>query len=264
MFPLIYLLFILILILSAVLIVWLVIFFLLTDFSYPNINTSVVKKVLLVFPHPDDEVLTCGALIKKCAIEKKQIIYLCLTKGEKGQEGATFNPKLAEIRSREANKVAKILGITKLILDDFGDGELKNKKNVIKKRIREIVQKEKPDLILTYDLSGLYGHEDHIVVSEIVTNLVKNINKIKLWYVSFPPNFYRLTKLPTHMASDPEFVKRKTIPNLKFFVGYDALTKIKALYTYKSQLFAFKKGTPKFVPLWFILSTRFFEYYHEV
>lgn len=159
MFPLIYLLFILILILSAVLIVWLIIFFLLADFSYPNINTSGVKKVLLVFPHPDDEVLTCGALIREFSRQKKQITYLCLTKGEKGQEGATFNPKLAEIRSREASKVANILGITKLIHDDFGDGELKNKKNVIKKRVREVIQEEKPDLIMTYDLSGLYGHE---------------------------------------------------------------------------------------------------------
>lgn len=262
MFPLIYLLFILILILSAVFILWLVIFFLLTDFSYPYVSTSEFKKVLLIFPHPDDEVLTCGGLIRKFASQKKQITYLCLTKGEKGQEGATFNPTLAKIRSREAEKVAKILKITKLILDDFGDGELKNKKNVIKKRIREVIQNENPDLILTYDLSGLYGHDDHIVVSEIVTSLVKNTNTIKLWYVSFPPKFYRFTHLPTHMASGPNFMKKQSRPSAKFFVGLDSLTKIKALYTYKSQLFAFKKGNPKFFPLWFILSTRLFEYYN--
>lgn len=245
----------------AIFFLWLYTFFLLADFSPKNANIDKFNKILLIFPHPDDEVLTSGGLIKSLTQANKRVTVHILTKGEKGQEGAIFNPELKEIRTREVNQVAKILGIQKLILDDFGDGELPNKKQLIDKRVREVIKSEKPDLIITYDLSGLYGHPDHIALSEIITSLQ---NKPKLWYVSFPHKFYALTKLPIHMADNPEFMKRKTSPNLKFFVGFNVLFKIRALYSYKSQLLAFKKSTPKNLPLWFVLSARLFEYYHEV
>lgn len=269
---------ILIAITTSIATLWLLTFFALSDFSYPFIDISNIKKALLIFPHPDDEALTCGGLIKKLSQEGKEITYLCLTKGEKGQEGAIFDPKLAEIRSKELKKVAEILGITKLIHDDFGDGELPKKRKSLEKRIKEVIEEEKPDLVVTYDKSGLYGHPDHIVVSEIVTNIivgeglstlpmgrVKNppLRKISLWYISFPPKFYRFTKLPLHMAENPKFLKRKTMPTHKLFTGSITLTKIRSLYAHKSQLFAFRKSVPRFMPLWFVLSARMFEYYHE-
>jgi LmbE family N-acetylglucosaminyl deacetylase len=241
---------------------WLILFFRLTDFSPKNADLSKFNKILLIFPHPDDEVLTCGGLIAKLNQADKNIVDLILTKGEKGQEGAIYDSKLKDIRVKETSEVAKILGLTKIIQDDFGDGELASRKNEIEKRIHEVILDEKPDLIITYDKSGLYGHPDHIAVSEIVASTISH-QKIKLWYVSFPQKFYNLTKLPTHMADDPNFIKNKKIPNLKFFTGFSTLKKIRALYTYKSQLFAFNKSKPKWLPLWFVLSARLFEYYHQ-
>lgn len=255
-------------ILILVITIWLLVFFALSDLSYPYINTNNIRKLLIIFPHPDDEALTCGGLIKKLSLEKKQITYLCLTKGEKGQEGAIFDPKLKKTRTKELKKVSKILGITKLIHDDFGDGELSRKRKTLEKRIKQVIKNEKPDTIITYDKSGLYGHPDHITVSEIVTDLIlknnfNNQQNPKLWYISFPQKFYRFTKLPTHMASDPKFIKQKTMPTHKLFTGSSTLTKIKSLYSHKSQLFAFEKSKPKWLPLWFVLTARMFEYYHE-
>jgi LmbE family N-acetylglucosaminyl deacetylase len=259
-------------------ILWVMLFFHLTDFSPKNADFSKFNKILLIFPHPDDEVLTCGGLISILNTTGKKITDLILTKGEKGQEGAIYDPKLKKIRVKETAEVTRILGISKIIQDDFGDGELSNKKTEIEKRIREVITTEKPDLIITYDQSGLYGHPDHIAVSEIVTNIlsvgaehvqpygaqhVVPLQNIKLWYVSFPQKFYNLTSLPTHMADNPDFMEKREILNLKFFTGLSTVKKIQALYAYKSQLFAFNKSKPKFIPLWFVLSARLFEYYHE-
>lgn len=189
-----------------------------------------------------------------------------MTKGEKGNHDAHVDLKLKEIRSREAQNVSKILKINELIQDDFGDGDLKNVKQELYKYIEKLILDKKPDLILTYDLSGLYGHDDHIAVSEIVTDIVKSKKtEAELWYITFPKRTIDMMKLPEHMATDPGFKQKRRYPNLKVSNLKYLFRKIKAIYAYKSQLYSFKEGVPvKLAPLWFYHSMSFYEYFHKV
>lgn len=248
--------------------IWLVLFFLFADFSYPNLNPDKFNKILILFPHPDDEALTCSGLIQYFSTAGKNVALYLFTKGERGNEGAHLDNNLKEIREKESKKVAQILGISKHVMFDMGDGQLKNKKEQLKEMVTKILEDEKPDLVVTYDLSGIYGHPDHIVLTEIIKNIVgtgRDLSlqiKPKLLFVSYPPAFYRFVKLPTHMARDVTVLQNRSIPTYKFFIGLKNINRIRALYAYKSQLFGFKKSAFIF-PLWFTLSARLFEYYHE-
>lgn len=244
---------------------WLNLFFYANDFSKKTVSLSKkLNKILIIFPHPDDEVLTCSGLMAKAKEQGILTTLAVLTKGEKGTPEGKEEKGLKAVREKELNKVSQIYGVNKTILTDMGDGELGSKQKEIEAVVKKLVNQEKPELIITYDLSGLYGHSDHIAVSRAVTKVVKTIGNVQLWYTSLPRRVYKLIKLPVEMAKNKAFIENRKFPTHKIFIGTHIFKKIKALYTYKSQLFAFRKGYPKPFPLWFFVSIMLFEYFHEV
>lgn len=238
------------------------------DLSIPAKNfPSDIKRVLIIFPHADDEALAAGGSIAKLAPKGIDITWVLLTQGERGNEGAHLDENLKTVRKGEAEKVASILGINKLIQKDFPDNGVTEHKAALEKYIELLFINERPDLVITYDLAGMYGHPDHIVVSEVVTELISNkYPETKLWYASYPRKILDSVSLPEHMAKDENYGNRRSYPTHKVWVGYKGvIKKIKAVHAYKSQKMSFIKMMPnKQVPLWFYISLTPFEYYHEV
>src|SRR5260221_8807864 len=106
----------------------------------------------------------------------------------------------------------------------------------------------------------MYGHEDHIVCTEIITKLVKAKHAgAHLWYVAFTQTLARNLHLPTHMAKDPRFMARRARPNAKFFVGLGTLAKIRAVYGHRTQRQSFRSMMPWHLPIWFVYSLQVFE-----
>ncbi|OGG31276.1 hypothetical protein A3A63_01175 [Candidatus Gottesmanbacteria bacterium RIFCSPLOWO2_01_FULL_46_9] len=235
------------------------------DLTVPSGDIKRYKKILVVFPHPDDETLSSGGLISTLTGQGGVVTVVVLTRGEKGNSDARLDTGLKNIRAAELTNAAKALGVVNVILENFGDGLLRKKKPQLIRYITDVLQKQTPDLVITYDLSGLYGHEDHITVSEILTDLIKKkYPKTTLLYPSFPEKIYSMIKLPEHMAKDPEFRKRRATPTMKVFIGIHAVHRIQAMYAYKSQLSSFRKGMPvPAIPLWWYYSLQMFEYYHR-
>ncbi len=190
-----------------------------------------------------------------------------LTKGERGPN-ATQATNLKELRTKEAQAVSAMLGISKLIQEDFGDGTLPQKKQELTTFISWLIEQEKPELLITYDLAGFYGHPDHIACSEIITELQHTcFPEIPLWYVTFPKRVLARVKLPKDRATDPHLQAKRAIPTHRVFIGASVLPKIRAWYTYKSQRVSLMKGISAFTPtwfLWFFLSMVLFEYFTEV
>lgn len=244
---------------------WLYGFFLFNDFRVPILTNVQYKKVLVIFPHPDDETLSSGGFIKNLTDQGSAVSVVVLTKGEKGNNDAHLDISLKKIREKELYEACAALGISDIVLDDFGDGELSKQQNKLRKYLEETIQKFKPDLLITYDLSGLYGHEDHIVTSEILTDLVKTKFKhITLLYPSLPTKILSMITLPEHMAKNPEFKLKRVTPNAKVLIGKNITRRVRALYAYKSQLYSFSKSFPiRAIPLWYYYSMQLFEYYHK-
>lgn len=260
----------LVFVLLSMIIIWVYSIVRANDFSVPSVDPSKFKNVLVVFPHADDEVLTVGGLVSVLKDEGAKTTLVVLTKGEKGTPDASLDSSLKGIRVKEAKKAAKVLGFTQLIQKDFGDGELNTKKQELKNYLSELLASSDFDLVITYDLSGLYGHEDHIAVSELITELIKQATKTnythpELWYASSPKKVLQKLSLPEHMAKTPEFKEQQKEPNAKVFVGPYVLNKINAIYSYESQFKSYTSGLPiKWIPPWFYYSLTVCEYFYKV
>lgn len=223
-------------------------------------------KILVIFPHADDEALSSGGLISGLSNQGIELDWLILTKGERGNQTATSEEKLKTIRIEESKQAAKIYGVKNLFQRDYLDNGVSEYKDKLKEDLRKTLAETKPDLIITYDLSGLYGHPDHIIVSEVVTELIKNeFVKTRLLYVSFPKKILHTMPLPEHMAKDKEYKNKRSYPSIRVWVGIQGvLNKMKAVYTYKSQRQSYLNSFPiKIIPLWFYISLTPYEYFYE-
>ena len=121
------------------------------------------QRILVIFPHPDDEVTVAGTLMK-LKDDGHEIQMVCLTRGEKGKSsGIEDEVKLASLRSEEMKKAAEIIGADELHLEDYPDSGLeKIGLDSLKEIIRSLIDEIDPDVLISYDSKvGLYGHPDH-------------------------------------------------------------------------------------------------------
>jgi LmbE family N-acetylglucosaminyl deacetylase len=258
---------ILLIVLFVIPLLWVIGFLLATDFAVPLKDARQFRRILVIFPHADDEAISCGGFLHRISRRGCEVTLAILTRGERGIPSTSGNGSLVDIRVREAQAVSAILGISKLIQEDLGDGALHDKRQKLTTFIALLIEQEKPDLLITYDLAGLYGHTDHITCSEIITELKRaSFPELPLWYVTFPPKMLARVKPPDDMTVDVLFREKQAFPTHKVFIGASVFPKIKAWYTYQSQLSSLTKGIAKFVPiwsLWFPLSLMLFEYFAE-
>lgn len=226
-----------------------------------------IKKVLIVFPHPDDEANSLSGTITQMVKNDIEVDWVILSKGEKGNEDAHYDERLKEIRVKEAQRVRKILGINSLVFYDYSDNGMNYEKDRLINDLKQVLNEHNPDLVITYDQSGSYGHPDHIIVSNLITELLKaDFKNVHLWYTSTPDKLYKKLNHATQMAKDKDFLIYKKSPSMKIFIGINGLiNKIESIYTYQSQFKSFVKAVPiKQIPMWFYISLTPYEYFYEV
>lgn len=143
-----------------------------------------MKRVLAVFAHPDDESFGPGGTLYLWAKQGAVIHLLCATRGENGNNHTT--EETARIRSQELKNAAQILGIQNVSFLDFTDGCICNKDlQLLAKKIRQKVNRFKPNVIMTFNFNGVSGHIDHIAVTSAVTKVFdENTYADKLYYYS--------------------------------------------------------------------------------
>jgi LmbE family N-acetylglucosaminyl deacetylase len=248
----------------AICCVWLLGFLLVTDFSVPLRDARTFRRVLVIFPHADDEAVMCGGFLHRLAVRGCAVTLVILTKGERGTPDATLNLGLKAIRTREAQVSARILRISKSIQQDFGDGELQRYKPELTEFLTQTIEHERPDLLVTYDLSGLYGHPDHTSCAEVVTDLhQRRFPAIPLWYVTLSRRVLKRTTRPEHITPAAGVTQPGSFATHRVFLGSSVIPKIRAWYAYKSQQASLKEGIRKLLPIWFFLSMVLFEYFVE-
>lgn len=248
--------------LALIVLAWLVAFMVQTDFGVPVRRVlNEVKSVLLVFPHPDDEALSVSGVIHGLSDDVTSTL-LVLTTGDAG-ESSVETDDLAGTRRAEMQRVADILDVDRLIQKDMGDGTLSGERDAVRQVVRETLDTVKPDLVITFDPSGMYGHPDHVATSEIVTELAND--SWQLWYVTHPARIYAMATLPEEMADDRIILAQRTVPTHRIPVGISGVVaKIRALYTHASQRKEFRKAFPQPVPVWFYVSAQLYEHFYEV
>ncbi|HSF56157.1 MAG TPA: PIG-L family deacetylase, partial [Algoriphagus sp.] len=127
-------------------------------------------RVLVVFPHPDDEVTVAGTLMK-LKKEGHEIQMVCLTRGEKGKSsGIEDEVQLAKLRTDEMQKAAELIGADQLHMKNYPDNGLeKVGLDSLKEIIQGLINEINPDVLISYDSRvGLYGHPDHRLTGQAV------------------------------------------------------------------------------------------------
>lgn len=145
------------------------------------------RRLLLVHAHPDDEVIGTGATIARYVAEGAHVTLVTCTLGE---EGEIHVPELAQLAADQADQLggyrisewraagaalgltdARFLGGAGRFRDSgmmgtpandnaraFWQADLDEAAGLVADIIREI----RPQVVVTYDPNGFYGHPDHI------------------------------------------------------------------------------------------------------
>ena len=134
-------------------------------------------RLLAVLAHPDDESLGLGGVLAHYAAEGVGTYVLTATRGQRGRhkgvppgDGHPGPDAMARIREAELRAAVRALGIRELALLDYMDGELDraDPREAIA-RIATHVRRVRPQVVVTFDSFGGYGHPDHIAISQFTT-----------------------------------------------------------------------------------------------
>lgn len=150
-----------------------------------SMNASQERTILVIFAHPDDEFMV-SPILSKFAERGDKVHIAIATDGRYGvsaHAGIPAGDSLAAVRAKEIQCSAKALGAEPPALFGLHDGfahkqpDLGNTLEDFRKlneRVLSLIQKLQPDVVITWDPSGGYGHPDHRTVSNVVTEVFQS------------------------------------------------------------------------------------------
>jgi N-acetyl-1-D-myo-inositol-2-amino-2-deoxy-alpha-D-glucopyranoside deacetylase len=181
--------------------------------------------LMAVFAHPDDESFGIGGTLARYGSDPDvRVVLVCATRGEAGEiskpELASFE-RLGEVREQELRCACRTLGVQALHFLDYRDSGMagtadnEHPRALARADFDEAVGKvvghirrERPDVVVTFDEHGGYGHPDHIAIHHIAKaafataadpeRYAEQINAgmephqaSKLYYTAIPNRFFR-------------------------------------------------------------------------
>ena len=213
------------------------------------------RKILIICPHADDEILGCGGFISKYSKKNYQINVLILTNANKGVPEIYSPEEIRTIRN-EANVANKLVGTKKIFFENLPAINLNiypiyKITNIIDKYIKEV----NPEIVLIPSLNDI--HDDHKIVFKAAKismrpNRKSNIKKI----------------LSYEVVSETEWNEQGKSFNPNYFVSLkkvDINNKVKAFLKYKSQVKKFPHPRSKegIINLSRVRGSQVFEEYAE-
>jgi LmbE family N-acetylglucosaminyl deacetylase len=127
-----------------------------------------IKRALCIVAHPDDIEFYCAGVVLMMTGRGVVVDFLLATSGDKGARDATRSrAKMAQIREREQELAADVLGVKRVAFLRHPDAELVESLELRKEFVGEI-RTSKPDVLLTFDPNVPYRfHPDHRVVGRV-------------------------------------------------------------------------------------------------
>jgi N-acetyl-1-D-myo-inositol-2-amino-2-deoxy-alpha-D-glucopyranoside deacetylase len=136
--------------------------------------------LLAVFAHPDDEAFGTGGTLATYAAQGIQVTLVSATRGEAGEIADPTLAKLetlGKVREHELRCASQVLGIEEPIFLDYRDsgmaGTPENEHpqafiqipaEEVVGRLVGIIRRIQPQVVITFEPNGGYGHPDHIAI----------------------------------------------------------------------------------------------------
>ena len=164
---------------------------------------------LAVHAHPDDEASSSGGLYRLLADQGARTVLVTCTNGECGDAPDGAKPdashhdgdEVAAIRAIELDNAVKILGISRLVRLGYRDSGMKGwpqnddpesfwatPVDVAAAKLAEVLMEERPQVIMTYNEHGFYGHPDHIQAHRITLAALEMIDYEPTLYFNAIPD----------------------------------------------------------------------------
>jgi LmbE family N-acetylglucosaminyl deacetylase len=127
-------------------------------------------RLMSIFAHPDDESGLTGTMAR--ATNKGYLVAIvCATRGEEGKiaDPALATPEnLGQVREQELRTAMAAVGVSDVVFLDYIDGHLAeaNQMEALAKVVYQI-RRFQPDVVVTFDRNGGYGHVDHMAIHRL-------------------------------------------------------------------------------------------------
>lgn len=138
------------------------------------------KTLLVSLAHPDDESFGNGGTLAYYAGRGARVVLICATNGDVGEisDGRLATAEtLALVRLEELRCACLYLGVSDLRLLNYRDSGMQGTPDnghphclyradldEVTEKIVRIIREVRPEVVVTFDETGGYGHPDHITV----------------------------------------------------------------------------------------------------
>jgi LmbE family N-acetylglucosaminyl deacetylase len=170
--------------------------------------TDPVLTIMAVHAHPDDEALGTGGILARYADEGVRTVLVTCTNGELGDAPGGIKPEdpahdesvVVPLRRQELEASCRALGISDLELLGYHDSGMEGWPQndapgsfwhtpvaEAGHRLAQLMEKYRPQVVVTYDENGFYGHPDHIQANRITLAAIDECHiPDKLYYTAVP------------------------------------------------------------------------------
>jgi len=164
---------------------------------------------LAVHAHPDDEASSTGGIYRVLADEGVRTVLVTCTNGEFGDAPGGVKPdadhhdgdEVAKIRAVELDNAVKILGIERNVRFGYRDSGMMGwpqnddpesfwatPVEDVARRLADLIEEERPQVIVTYNEHGFYGHPDHIQAHRVTVAALDLLSYEPTLYYNAIPN----------------------------------------------------------------------------
>ncbi|MHB8394405.1 MAG: PIG-L family deacetylase [Candidatus Dormibacteria bacterium] len=169
--------------------------------------------LMVIHAHPDDEATSTGGILHHYSEQGVETILVTCTGGELGDGPGGIKPDqeghdeqlVRSIRRGELAESCRVLGVSHLELLGYLDSGMvgwpQNHRarslagtslDEELQRLLPLVERYHPQVMVSYDETGGYGHPDHIRVHELArAATVRSGIPAKLYYTAFPKSVFK-------------------------------------------------------------------------
>lgn len=143
---------------------------------------------MTVHPHPDDESIACGGMLARYADEGVRVVVVTCTGGEEGENLAGIDlggDDLPAHRRRELADALAALGVSEHVWlgyrdsgmagttsNDHPDSFHRGDVDEAGGRLAEVLRRVRPDVVVSENDQGTYGHPDHVKAHHVTARAV--------------------------------------------------------------------------------------------
>ncbi|MFF4019753.1 PIG-L family deacetylase [Streptomyces sp. NPDC001843] len=181
--------------------------------------------LMAVHAHPDDEATGTGGVLARYAAEGIRTVLVTCTDGSCGDGPGGVKPgepghdpaAVALMRRQELEASCEILKISHLEMLDYADSGMmgwpsndapgsfwQTPVEEGAARLAELLRRYQPDVVVTYDENGFYGHPDHIQANRItMAALAMTAPTPKVYWTTAPRSmFQRFGEVMRELGAD--------------------------------------------------------------